>query len=52
MLLKVTVGRKEEYNSGVLSVVACTLVCETGSTRSILVGHPNAALADLVIATV
>lgn len=40
---------------GVLSVVACTLVCETGSTRSILVGHPkqfNAQVAQLVEATV
>ena len=37
---------------GVHSVVACTLLCESGSTGSIPVGHPNAALADVVIATV
>ncbi len=50
MLLKVIVGRKEEFNIGVFSVVACTGVCETLSTRSILVRHPKAALADVVIA--
>jgi hypothetical protein len=44
MLLKVIVGRSVEFNSGVFSVVACTLVCETGSTRSILVRHPRASL--------
>ena len=38
--------------NGVLNVVACILVCETGSTGSIPVGHPNAALADVVIAAV
>ena len=26
---------------GVLSVVACTLLCESGSTGSIPVGYPN-----------
>ncbi len=37
---------------GDYSVVACTLVCETGSTGSIPVSHPKyAALADVVIAT-
>ena len=37
---------------GVLSVVACTLLCESGSTGSIPVRHPNATLADVVIAAV
>ena len=38
--------------NGVFSVVACIRVCETRGTRSILVRHPNAALADVVIAVV
>jgi hypothetical protein len=38
--------------NGVFNVVACILVCETGSTGSIPVRHPNAALADVVIAPV
>ena len=38
--------------NGVRSVVACTLLCESGSTGSIPVGYPNAALADVVIAAV
>ena len=33
---------------GDYSVVACTLVCETGSTGSIPVSHPNSSLAQLV----
>ena len=28
-------------NNGVLSVVACTLVCDPGSMSSILIEHPN-----------
>ena len=38
--------------NGVRSVVACTLVCETGSTGSIPVGYPIAVEANQVEASV
>ena len=33
--------RRREHLYGILSVVACTLLCESGSTGSIPVGYPN-----------
>ena len=36
-------------NNGVLSVVACTLVCDPGSMSSILIEHPNLCLGSLMV---